>query len=132
MAKLTLRAENLFFLSHDTSSHSWGFHSSLGHGHLRLFSPKRRLGLRVFCGIKEKQNVESNRVDGVLTGLHVDEVDRAAPISDSGDEFGAETGSGEVGSLSNWPPWKNIPQRYKIIGTTSLAFVICNMDKVVT
>ncbi|CAJ1944686.1 unnamed protein product [Sphenostylis stenocarpa] len=29
-----------------------------------------------------------------------------------------------------WPPWKNLPQRYKLIGTTSLAFVICNMDKV--
>lgn len=31
-----------------------------------------------------------------------------------------------------WPPWKNLPQRYKLIGTTSLAFVICNMDKVLT
>ncbi|PWA92253.1 phosphate transporter 4,5 [Artemisia annua] len=30
----------------------------------------------------------------------------------------------------DWPPWKNVPQRYKMIGTTSLAFVICNMDKV--
>ncbi|KAK7264852.1 hypothetical protein RJT34_32465 [Clitoria ternatea] len=30
----------------------------------------------------------------------------------------------------NWPPWKNLPQRYKLIGTTSLAFVVCNMDKV--
>ncbi|WJX90397.1 putative anion transporter 6, chloroplastic [Trifolium repens] len=30
----------------------------------------------------------------------------------------------------NWPPWKNLPLRYKLIGTTSLAFVICNMDKV--
>ncbi|KHN47115.1 Putative anion transporter 6, chloroplastic [Glycine soja] len=30
----------------------------------------------------------------------------------------------------NWPPWKNLPQRYKLIGTTSLAFIICNMDKV--
>ncbi|XP_004508421.1 probable anion transporter 6, chloroplastic isoform X2 [Cicer arietinum] len=30
----------------------------------------------------------------------------------------------------NWPPWKDLPLRYKLIGTTSLAFVICNMDKV--
>lgn len=30
----------------------------------------------------------------------------------------------------NWPSWKNLPLRYKLIGTTSLAFVICNMDKV--
>ncbi|KAL1189121.1 putative anion transporter 6 [Cardamine amara subsp. amara] len=36
----------------------------------------------------------------------------------------------ETGSEHNWPPWKNIPQRYKLIGATSLAFVICNMDKV--
>ncbi|CAA6670428.1 unnamed protein product [Spirodela intermedia] len=27
-------------------------------------------------------------------------------------------------------PWEGLPQRYKLIGTTSLAFVICNMDKV--
>lgn len=31
---------------------------------------------------------------------------------------------------SSWPPWKGLPQRYKLIGATSLAFVICNMDKV--
>ncbi|KAJ6804111.1 putative anion transporter 6, chloroplastic isoform X1 [Iris pallida] len=29
-----------------------------------------------------------------------------------------------------WPPWKDLPMRYRLIGTTSLAFVICNMDKV--
>eukprot|EP00252_Welwitschia_mirabilis_P000299 TRINITY_DN10336_c0_g1_i1.p1 TRINITY_DN10336_c0_g1~~TRINITY_DN10336_c0_g1_i1.p1 ORF type:complete len:239 (-),score=29.74 TRINITY_DN10336_c0_g1_i1:92-808(-) len=29
-----------------------------------------------------------------------------------------------------WPPWKRLPTRYKLIGTTALAFVICNMDKV--
>ncbi|KAF5185178.1 Ascorbate transporter protein [Thalictrum thalictroides] len=34
------------------------------------------------------------------------------------------------GFSSNWPPWKNLPERYTLIGTTSLAFVICNMDKV--
>lgn len=40
--------------------------------------------------------------------------------------------SGEENKESewNWPPWKDLPQRYKLIGTTSLAFVICNMDKV--
>jgi len=32
----------------------------------------------------------------------------------------------------NWPSWKNLPLRYKLIGTTSLAFVICNMDKVLS
>ncbi|XP_020584116.1 probable anion transporter 6, chloroplastic [Phalaenopsis equestris] len=29
-----------------------------------------------------------------------------------------------------WPLWKELPMRYKIIGMTSLAFVVCNMDKV--
>ncbi|CAH2072287.1 unnamed protein product [Thlaspi arvense] len=46
------------------------------------------------------------------------------PDSDS------EVLSAETGSEQNWPPWKNIPERYKLIGATSLAFVICNMDKV--
>ncbi|EPS61633.1 hypothetical protein M569_13162, partial [Genlisea aurea] len=38
--------------------------------------------------------------------------------------------SGKLGFDWDWPKWKNLPQRYKLIGTTSLAFVICNMDKV--
>ncbi|KAK7852067.1 putative anion transporter 6 [Quercus suber] len=59
----------------------------------------------------------------VLTGLRVNDLDQ----SGSGPE---ETGSGKVGSDWDWPPWQNIPERYKLIGTTSLAFVICNMDKV--
>ncbi|KAM0917419.1 hypothetical protein ACQ4PT_009530 [Festuca glaucescens] len=29
-----------------------------------------------------------------------------------------------------WPPWEGLPERYKLMGATSLAFVICNMDKV--
>ena len=29
-----------------------------------------------------------------------------------------------------WPPGEGLPERYKLIGATSLAFVICNMDKV--
>lgn len=28
-----------------------------------------------------------------------------------------------------WPLWKELPMRYRLIGMTSLAFVICNMDK---
>ncbi|XP_015879558.3 probable anion transporter 6, chloroplastic isoform X1 [Ziziphus jujuba] len=132
MAKLTLRAENLFFLSQDASpQQTWGFDSSLRHPRqLRLVPPKRRLGFPVLCSIKERQNIENKRVDGVLTGLRIDGVDGEASSLDSESEFGAEVGSEEVGFQWNWPPWKNIPQRYKLIGTTSLAFVICNMDKV--
>lgn len=64
-----------------------------------------------------------------MNGVPVDKVQRAG--SDSEGDSGLESGSGEVGFDWDWPPWKNIPRRYKLIGTTSLAFVICNMDKVV-
>lgn len=63
----------------------------------------------------------------MASGLRVGELDSSASASDS---EGQEEG-GDVGFDSNWPPWKNLPQRYRLIGTTSLAFVICNMDKVV-
>ncbi|XP_051113822.1 probable anion transporter 6, chloroplastic isoform X2 [Andrographis paniculata] len=43
---------------------------------------------------------------------------------------GDEGGDEEVDFDRNWPPWEKLPQRYKLIGTTSLAFVVCNMDKV--
>ncbi|RLN33750.1 putative anion transporter 5, chloroplastic isoform X1 [Panicum miliaceum] len=45
---------------------------------------------------------------------------------------GEEELEGEVASAweLRWPPWEGLPERYKLIGATSLAFVICNMDKV--
>lgn len=45
---------------------------------------------------------------------------------------GEEELEGEVaGALElKWPPWEGLADRYKLIGATSLAFVICNMDKV--
>jgi ACS family sodium-dependent inorganic phosphate cotransporter len=129
MATFTSRAEYLRFFLHnntDTVSHAQRpvFKASvLKLHHLHSFPSRHRSGFRVCCTIKEKENVkDSERVAGVLTGLHVNE---SEPAGSEG-----ETGSGEVGFDRNWPPWKNIPERYKIIGTTSLAFVICNMDKV--
>uniref|UniRef100_A0A0D9XGM2 Major facilitator superfamily (MFS) profile domain-containing protein n=2 Tax=Leersia perrieri TaxID=77586 RepID=A0A0D9XGM2_9ORYZ len=44
-----------------------------------------------------------------------------------------EEGEGEVAAEAlelRWPPWEGLAERYKLIGATSLAFVICNMDKV--
>ncbi|KAI3790324.1 hypothetical protein L2E82_03283 [Cichorium intybus] len=77
---------------------------------------------KVSCSIKEKENIaENERISPIVTGLKVD------------DELGEKPGNGleKLGFENlNWPPWKNVPQRYKLIGTTSLAFVICNMDKV--
>ncbi|RXI05666.1 hypothetical protein DVH24_017708 [Malus domestica] len=128
MAKLTLRAEcSSCLFSHSTSSQSPL--SSPRRRRLLRFPPKNNLELRVICSIQERENVrETKRVNG----LPVDKVQRAGSGSgsDSEGELSQESGSGEVGFDWDWPPWKNIPQRYKLIGTTSLAFVICNMDKV--
>lgn len=124
MAKLTLRAESSYLFSHHTSSLS---QPSLGRRRLLRFPPKHNLEFRVFCSIKEKESVKESK--GV-NGLPGDKVHRAGSGSDSEGESGHESGSGELGFDLDWPPWKNIPQRYKLIGTTSLAFVICNMDKV--
>ncbi|KAE7997657.1 hypothetical protein FH972_002272 [Carpinus fangiana] len=127
MAKFTSRAENFrFFLQNntDTVSQRPVFKASvLKLHHLHSFPSRHRSEFRICCTLKEKENVkESERVAGVLTGLRVNKSEHA------GSE--GETGSGEVWFDWNWPPWKNVPERYKFIGTTSLAFVICNMDKV--
>ncbi|CAN6175294.1 unnamed protein product [Urochloa humidicola] len=53
-----------------------------------------------------------------------------------GEEHGARgeeelEGEAAAGALElRWPPWEGLAERYKLIGATSLAFVICNMDKV--
>lgn len=120
MAKFTVRADhNLCCLSHYPQSTSSIFNSSLNHRHFRVFPSRTRLKFVASCSIKEKENVKDSEevTVPVLKGLQVDEL---------GDEISSE----KVGFNWTWPPWKNLPQRYKIIGTTSLAFVICNMDKV--
>jgi MFS transporter, ACS family, solute carrier family 17 (sodium-dependent inorganic phosphate cotransporter), other len=44
---------------------------------------------------------------------------------------GEELEGDVAGALEQrWPPWDGLAERYKLIGATSLAFVICNMDKV--
>lgn len=75
---------------------------------------------------------ESERSDGVVAGggLRVDGLEKTKLVSGFDGTSGDEREEGEVGFDWRWPPWKSMPQRYKLIGTTSLAFVICNMDKV--
>ncbi|OMO73174.1 Major facilitator superfamily [Corchorus capsularis] len=131
MAKFTLRLDNNFcFLSRNTNypSQSSIFlnNSSRKNLQLQLSPSEHRLNFKALCSIKEKENVkdEKERVgSGLVNGVRVEELDGKAGL-------GQESGSREVGFELDWPPWKNIPQRYKLIGTTSLAFVICNMDKV--
>ncbi|KAH9653442.1 putative anion transporter 6 [Citrus sinensis] len=131
MAKLTLGAEKFFVFAHNTSSGRLVFakRNSSKRQKFHLYPSEGCSRLRVSCSIKEKENVkeETDKFDEVLTGLRVDE---PGSVSGFDSESGQVRGTEEVGRASYWPPWKNIPQRYKLIGTTSLAFVICNMDKV--
>ncbi|KAH9805396.1 putative anion transporter 6 [Citrus sinensis] len=131
MAKLTLGAENFFVFAHNTGSGRLVFakSNSFKRQKFHLYPSEGCSRLRVSCSIKEKENVkeETDKFDEVLTGLRVDE---PGSVSGFDSESGLVRGTEEVGRASYWPPWKNIPQRYKLIGTTSLAFVVCNMDKV--
>lgn len=135
MAKFTTRLDNNFcFLSHNTSTSQSSIllnRTSRKNLQLQLSPSKHRLNFEALCSIKEKENVkgEIEKVGGgassggLVNGVRVEELDRKTGL-------GRENASKEAGFDLVWPPWKNIPQRYKLIGTTSLAFVICNMDKV--
>lgn len=136
MAKLTVRAENRSLChfpycgNHKVSI----FNSSLRPQRLNLLAKNHILKLRVSCSITERQKEEAAKKQRIVKGLKVNgELGKnGGLISTSGDIKGeAEIRDKEVGFEWGWPPWKNLPQRYKLIGTTSLAFVICNMDKVI-
>lgn len=86
--------------------------------------------LRVSCSITERQKEEAAEKEKIVNGLKVNgELAKNGRLI-STSSYDAN-GDKEVGFEWSWPPWKNLPQRYKLIGTTSLAFVICNMDKVI-
>jgi ACS family sodium-dependent inorganic phosphate cotransporter len=135
MANLTLKAKSFCSLSHNTNTQTSVFKTttSFKNNSLHFLHSGNSLKFRVWCGVKEKENVkESERVPDVLAGLKkIDELDpKRGSNLDFEQRLGDDSGSSEVGFDWKWPPWKNIPLRYKLIGTTSLAFVICNMDKV--
>ncbi|KAL8152639.1 hypothetical protein V2J09_010399 [Rumex salicifolius] len=96
--------------------------------HSRLFPTFK---LRLISAIKEKESI-STRGNGkasknTVNGTPVDELPKPSHSPAASDEDQFDRGKGfEL----NWPPWKDLPLRYKLVGTTSLAFVICNMDKV--
>ncbi|KAA8535193.1 hypothetical protein F0562_030196 [Nyssa sinensis] len=131
MAKFAFGTDNFCRLSLHTNYQSSTFTTAIKNRQLGVFSSNSRLNLRVSCSIKEKENVaETERVDGILTGLRVDELDQTDSVSASEGQLETESRSEKVGFDWNFPPWRNLPLRYKLIGTTSLAFVVCNMDKV--
>ncbi|KAF2317126.1 hypothetical protein GH714_012014 [Hevea brasiliensis] len=128
MANFALKAHGCCFLSHTTNTHTSFL--NVKPQNLHLFPSKRSLKFRVVCSVKEKENVEkSERVSDVITGLQVDGLEQRSSTTDPGLQSGNAGGSREVGFDLNCPPWNNIPQRYKLIGTTSLAFVICNWTR---
>ncbi|KAH6819174.1 phosphate transporter 4 [Perilla frutescens var. frutescens] len=79
---------------------------------------KKRLDFRVLCSIKERERENAAEKQLIANGVAVDA------------ELKEKESHDKVGFNLDWPPWKNLPQRYKLIGSTSLAFVVCNMDKV--
>ncbi|KAG1327102.1 putative anion transporter 6, chloroplastic [Cocos nucifera] len=97
-----------------------------------LPSGRRRSSFRVSSSGGQRKGEEEKR-GGVLTGVQRDEapqVGRAIEEEGGGGRGGVVLDGSYEGFEWKWPPWRDLPQRYKLIGTTSLAFVICNMDKV--
>ncbi|WOL13531.1 putative anion transporter 6, chloroplastic [Canna indica] len=93
-------------------------------------SSRRRVGIRVSSSGSKKKGVDE-LPSGTKTGGQRD-LGSEPLILEAAKEGQAEgvSGAGYEESYWKWPPWKNLPLRYKLIGTTSLAFVVCNMDKV--
>ncbi|KAL2338440.1 hypothetical protein Fmac_012886 [Flemingia macrophylla] len=110
MARLALKPGNSCFFSctpsiRTTSFQRFHFHLSPSHLKLRLRTAAKQ-------NVNETPTVPGAKAKAI-TDLQVEDVEKP-----------------HVNLSGNWPPWQNLPQRYKIIGTTSLAFIICNMDKV--
>ncbi|CAM8931818.1 unnamed protein product [Rhodiola kirilowii] len=94
--------------------------TSLHHRQSRFFYAERRsrFDFRVSAGIKEKGSVAERNNDKVATGFLLDDEMDEEIVSASDKRGGFEL---------NFP---HVPQRYRLIGATALAFVVCNMDKV--
>ncbi|KAK9706234.1 hypothetical protein RND81_07G112600 [Saponaria officinalis] len=82
---------------------------------------KTQLKLRLFSGV----NNDSFGKRVVTRVRTEDEVEKSVNLVKN-DAF---VDDHEKDDVFQWN-WNGLPQRYKLIGTTSLAFVICNMDKV--
>ncbi|XP_011078539.1 probable anion transporter 6, chloroplastic [Sesamum indicum] len=126
MARLISKPSSDFFnISYGKSIRASTFGTSVANQPLNGLPFKQSLKFRVSCSIKETERENAAETQRILSGL---EVNGQLKEKDGLGEFGSV--GGEVGFNWDWPPWKNLPQRYKLIGTTSLAFVVCNMDKV--
>uniref|UniRef100_A0A0E0M4E2 Major facilitator superfamily (MFS) profile domain-containing protein n=1 Tax=Oryza punctata TaxID=4537 RepID=A0A0E0M4E2_ORYPU len=70
--------------------------------------------------------VEKPLVMGVVAEEEEEEERGAKVVEEEEGDVAAAAGALEM----RWPPWEGLAERYKLIAATSLAFVICNMDKV--
>ncbi|KAJ4950700.1 hypothetical protein NE237_027532 [Protea cynaroides] len=132
MANFSLRTENYWCsLPHHTKSQNSIFNTCLKLRQFNLLPSKRRFKLIVSCSIKEKRDVAETKNVGAPDGLR--------PVGESAEKVGSLISEDQISTFGSsggegfhwkWPPWKDLPQRYTLIGTSSLAFVICNMDKV--
>ncbi|RZS03949.1 hypothetical protein BHM03_00034207 [Ensete ventricosum] len=87
---------------------------------LRLLSlPYRRLAVRVSSSGSKNRGAEQQR-SGLQTGFQRDSDGERLTIEVEKEEAEGRGGSGErhEGPEWNWPPWKHLPERYKLIGTT--------------
>ncbi|GMH04578.1 hypothetical protein Nepgr_006418 [Nepenthes gracilis] len=133
MVSFSLMIRNACCFTHQTRPNFQAstFYSPLRYPDSHLCPAKRHLKFRLFYGTKEWEDTSANqRASSTVFRLQVNELDRQVLLSTSEDEFDHENIDEDKGFNSNWPPWTNMPQRYKLIGITAVAFVICNMDKV--
>ncbi|KAK6126912.1 hypothetical protein DH2020_039342 [Rehmannia glutinosa] len=126
MARIISKPDNNFFnFSYSTNIKASTVRTSVKSQPWKGSPFKQSLKFRVSCSIKGTEREDTAETKRILNGL---EVNGQLKEKESLGVVGSE--DGKVGFDLNWPPWKNLPQRYKLIGTTSLAFVVCNMDKV--
>ncbi|XP_071908626.1 probable anion transporter 6, chloroplastic [Coffea arabica] len=139
MARLvTLKADkSLWAESHYKTHHQ----ASTFNSYLKQYYPlnvlpfkhtQHNLKFKVTCRVRDKEIENLIEAQKKVNRFRaIEELDqKEGLVKTLEDEFGEGKGDKSAGFEWNWPPLKNIPQRYKLIGTTSLAFVICNMDKV--
>lgn len=120
-AEMKCFTDNLYSYSPPLSLHNQVLHRGRRR-RLRFLStafPSHNKLKAVSSSIKEKGDrlyyEKEEEAPPVLKGLRVGDCDKLTTTTES---------------VPSWPPWKNLPRRYVLIGTTSLAFVVCNMDKV--
>ncbi|KAF3771917.1 putative anion transporter 6 [Nymphaea thermarum] len=92
--------------------------------------PPCRFRSSSFRGARVRASGHRGQGGGVAEEEVSPEVPVLRRVQDDPSVPGEASEASVTGGDWRWPPWKGLPQRYKLIGTTSLAFVICNMDKV--